>query len=342
VTERPDPRTRPPDPAGTRPKVDPESLLPATVEGEAVEDERPALGPGEGGLLPEVHEPVAALTPAVPQETKHTPRFQFLLGALLAIGAVALAAAVAIALRPEPQQLAGPAAWSPWQPKGSLPLDDIISHVSREYRLANERQLVVVQWAPLTLGGQPAQIALEQPLTSGGNADLLQGTSIVYQFCGLSGGNCALPGKPSAGRVTLMRREALELALYTFRYIGPVDQVVVLLPPLINQHNKQVERDTLLFRRGQLTPLLARPLYATLARRTPSVAGADSSPDADLVKRLTAVYVPSVEQGSAEPGGSPPLLLLKPKLSDKRPASTKGGKSGGLADLSQLLPPPSG
>jgi hypothetical protein len=347
MTDRPDPRTRPPDPAGTRPKVDPESLLPepveAAVEGEAVEEgfvpyvlDPP---PHDEELLPERREPAGAMaaTEPIPDETKHTPRFQFLLGALLAVGAVALAAAVAIALRPSSQP-AGPAAgWSVFQPSAKTPITDIVNHVSHEYRLRNNRQLVLITPAALSFGGLPAQIALEQPLSQGGDIALLQGNAIVYRFCGLAT-KCTLTGKASAGRGTLLRREALELALYTFRYISVVDQVVVFLPPVVDSKTKDTNLVTLLIQRGDVSPLLAQPLNATLARRTPSVAGADSSPDADLVKKLTVPYTPSLEQNPGDPGGSPLLVLKPPGAAD---AGSSSGTSGSdLSDLSQLLQTP--
>src|SRR5439155_15396556 len=154
VTERPDPRDRPPDPAGTQPKVDPESLRPEhvdAIDAEAFEERQPQLGPGDGmALVPGAPKPAGAVVAApIPRDTQHTPRFQFLFGALLAVGAVALAAAVAIALRPEPQTIDPAAGWSPWRPGSSTPITQIADHVSREYRLPNGHQLVLVTPAPL-------------------------------------------------------------------------------------------------------------------------------------------------------------------------------------------------
>ena len=346
--ERPDPRHRPPDPAGTRPKVDPDSLLPepveAPVEGEAFEEgasELRILPPGEGEVLPQVREPAPAPAVAIPRETKHTPRFQFLLGALLAVGAVALAAAVAIALRPDQATTSRQVAWSPWQPRpGGDALFDIVDHVAKEYRLPGRGndQLVLVQPQPLELkNGELAQLAVEQPGAAGVDKVLLPGTPIAYRFCGL-GKTCALPGKPSAGRLTLLRREALELALYTLRYIDPVDEVVVFLPPVIDEITKKPERVTLLFQRQQLTPLLLRPLYSTLARRTPTAAGADTSPDADVVKRLTTPYTPRITQSTSDPGGGPPFLVLAP-VTAKKPVLPGGSKpANALEELTQQRP----
>src|SRR4051794_31906469 len=133
MSDRPDPRDRPPDPAGTQPKHDPETLVP-----DHAPPERPALGPGEHEWLPEppepAGEPVVAAGPAIPRETQHTPRFQFLLGALLAVGAVALAAAVAIALRPATPSVDPAAGGSPWRPSAGNAISDIADHVAEEHR----------------------------------------------------------------------------------------------------------------------------------------------------------------------------------------------------------------
>src|SRR4051794_32920479 len=337
MSDRPDPRDRPPDPAGTQPKHDPDSLKP---EHEA--PERRALGPGEHEWLPETPEPagepVVAAAPAIPRETQHTPRFQFLLGALLAVGAVALAAAVAIALRPAPTTIDPAAGWSPWRPAKANSISDIADHVSREYRLPSGHQLVLVKPQPLTFLGLPAEIALEQPVEKGGDISLLQGTAVTYHFCGL-GSNCSIrEGKATSERLLLLRREALELALYTFRYVDQADQVVVFLPPAPGKKGA-----TLLFQRNDLIPQLVRPLHASLAHRTPTVTGVESSPDALLVSKLTnELYATSLTPANTDPGGV--FLVLRP-MTEAQPApkssdSSSGASNSDLQDLAQSLQGP--
>jgi hypothetical protein len=317
LSDRPDPRERPYDPAGTRPKVDPESLLPEpeepTVEGEAVEEDadRPTTrhdwlaDKPRPAVLPEVREPVAAMEPAaaaVPNETKHTPRFQFLLGALLAIGTVALAAAVAVSLRSDPAPIDPAAGWSSWRPIGDDPVGQIGDHVSREYRLPGGRQLVVVSEAgPLAFRDIPAQVVIESDT---GDLQLLKGQGVLYRLCGGAGISCTIPGKPTRRRGLLLRREALEMALYTFRYVADVDQVVVLLPGTATTRGS-----SLLFRKETLIPQLLRPLNATLTRRTPTVTGVLTSPDTPLVNRLAG---PPYDPGLTQQGVSGLLLVLKP------------------------------
>ena len=48
------------------------------------------------------------------------------------------------------------------------------------------------------------------------------------------GQRCSVPGEPTAERALLLRRESLELALYTFKYMDDVDSVITMLPPVGN------------------------------------------------------------------------------------------------------------
>ena len=53
----------------------------------------------------------------------------------------------------------------------------------------------------------------------------------MFSLCGL-GQSCAIAtGKASVERGTLVRREILELALYTFKYVGGVNHVIAFMPP---------------------------------------------------------------------------------------------------------------
>ena len=64
----------------------------------------------------------------------------------------------------------------------------------------------------------------------GGAIQVHDEKGVLYQMCGL-GVNCQIDsGKPSNERMLLLRREGLELALYSFRYLKDVKQVVVLIP----------------------------------------------------------------------------------------------------------------
>jgi hypothetical protein len=287
---RRDARERPPDPAGTRPRHDPRELLPASreplltadVEGSVVEEAPPTAA---DALLPA--RPDAAGPPALASAdaaAPHAPRFQFLTGALLAIGVTAVLVMAAIALAPARQRQAGPA-WSPWRPTAGHGdgAKQIAEYVGSRYKLTNGRQLVAVTGGPLEVAGLPLTVALREAPNQGGQIELIDGNGVLYRLCGL-GDKCSIPfGKPSRERHLLLRREALELALYSFRYLKGVDDVAVFMPPPPGQDPSQA----LFFRKSELAAQLDRPLDATLPSPVPSLKTVAASPNVGFVNRLT-------------------------------------------------------
>lgn len=149
-----------------------------------------------------------------------------MLGALGTLGVAAIVLAVSVSMRPAAKP--GPS-WSSWKPtsNGGDPAEQIASHVAPEYLRAPGHQLVNVTGGPQAIAGQPVVVALR---TSGSQPAALPEDGVFYQLCG-DGPNCSIPGKASLQRGLLVRREALELALYTFRYISGASQVIVTFPP---------------------------------------------------------------------------------------------------------------
>jgi hypothetical protein len=125
-------------------------------------------------------------------------------------------------------------------------------------------------------------IAIQRATTSGvgGGYEQVEPAegAIVYVFCG-TGQRCAIPGTPTYERGQLLRRESLELALYTFKYMGDVKSVVTLLPPAGRQNT------AVFLKRSSLSDLLDKPLHKTLPAAGPFEAG--DIPDADASERLT-------------------------------------------------------
>ncbi len=287
---------RPEDPAGTRPRHDPSELLPARraavpeedlpdaeiVESEAT-DETPPETTTPSDLLPE-RIPDAGAPALSHAQTPHAPRFQFLTGALVAIGAGAVLIALALVIGAGSDSKDSGPKWSDWKPGTSgTAAQQIATHVGERYHLNTGRQLVLVEGGPMQVAGLPLTVALRQTAAQGGDIKLFGDKGVLFRLCGL-GKDCAIAdGKPSLERHLLLRREALELALYSFRYLDGVKQVTVMMPPPPGKQASQV----LFFRKGELSPELHRPLDATLTTDVPSVAGVARSPDALLVDRLT-------------------------------------------------------
>jgi hypothetical protein len=289
-----DPRDRgrehPQDPAGTRPRHDPESLLPVTrepllddiVDADVVDEHDDA----SGDLLPARRRPGGAPEPVAPaRHSQFAPRFHFLTGALVAVGLAALAGlALFIALPGGGTD--GGQKWSEWTPTsgGQTGAEQIAEHVGVQYRLPNGRQIVNVGVTGLEIQGVPLAVAVREDPAQGGNIHVFDDGGVIYHLCGL-GPSCAIDsGKPSTQRGLLLRREALELALYSFRYLGDVHQVVVFMPPVKGKTPSQA----LFFREGDVARELDRPLTASLSPRVPSVGNVTVSPDTPLVVQITS------------------------------------------------------
>jgi hypothetical protein len=304
-----DPRRRPPDPAGTQPKFDPADLLPTRQPGalwaeHPIDREAAYLAPRR---RPAPAGPTAAAAPVAERrgDTRFAPRFQFITGALLAVAAAAIVLAVLIIVdnssSTNERATGATEAWSPWQPaaNGTDGPTQIAEHVGREYRLPDHTQLVAVTGGPLEIANLPVTVAIRETAAQGGDIKLVDGTGVLYRMCGLGVSECAIPGKPSVERQLLLRREALELALYSFRYLG-VEQTVVFLPPMTitrpatgssssSSASTEKVNVALLFRRqdADVNALIGRPLSASLVRQTPTVTTVTSSPDAQLVNTVT-------------------------------------------------------
>src|SRR5262249_49182359 len=136
-------------------------------------------------------------------------------------------------------------AWSVWQPTGSPErrVAQIGDHVGDEYRLPSGKALVAVTYTggPVVTGPdgssfQVRALAVEPDTTAGGaeandiNTATAAGT-VMYTLCGLGTACSIAEGKPTVARGQLLRREALELALYTFHYVDGANSALVLLPP---------------------------------------------------------------------------------------------------------------
>jgi hypothetical protein len=171
------------------------------------------------------------------------------------------------------------------------------------------------------------QVAIQASAGSS-QVSLLNGNTIAYQLCGIGGKNCAIGvGRPSVDRTLLLRREALELALYTFKYIAGTKYVVAILPPGKPAPTTSTLSKTpptsdapatvkpvdiaVLFARAAVAPLLAQPLSDTLPeQQPPTVAEMPTAPEAQLVSEITARGLFSEQLQQAQDGSG--LIVLQP------------------------------
>jgi hypothetical protein len=213
----------------------------------------------------------------------HEHKFRFTYAALAGFGLAAVAATVIFVLAGKPPT---PPAWSPWKPTagGDAAIAQIADHVAPNYRMSNGQQLVAVDGGPLQIQGIPVKIVL---LHSPSDFSLADGKGALFTLCGL-GDNCSIKsGKPSHERMLLLLREAQELALYTFRYVKDVQQVVALLPPAPGKKPTYA----MFIRRNDVRSQLERPLHVTLSPKPPSIPSLKGGPTKSYLEKLTNTEV---------------------------------------------------
>jgi hypothetical protein len=267
----------PPSPAGR----------PATPDGTPNLIELPPEPPRAGS------EPVMDGPPPGPSQFRN--RFGFLLGALAGVFiAVALVAVIVIA------DNGGGAAdneglapnWSRWQPQDTTVdggAQEIAAHVAAEYKHPDGQQLVEI-----TANELPDDVKLT---VRSGAITNIGGTRVLYRMDGLGDNGSIKGGTPSTTRLKVIHREALELALYTFRYLSDVESVTMLLPPpppsaadqaaaLSGASQGGPQLTALFYRPGDLKQQLQMPLGNTLGQKVPST-NSFTGPEANTVETLT-------------------------------------------------------
>lgn len=214
-------------------------------------------------------------------------------------------------------------AWSAWEPTGSAArrLAQIGDHVGDEYRLPSGKALVAVTYAggPVVTGPDGSSFQVRaiavQPDTTGGRAEaddintVNAAGTVMYTLCGL-GSSCSIAeGKATVERGQLLRREALELALYSFHYLDGADSVLVLLPPRADGK----AATAVFLEKGDVRPELGQPLDQTLtAPLTPGVG--EIQPDEQrVVERTTRSRIYEYSYLQAQDGS--PVMVLTPAVS---------------------------
>jgi hypothetical protein len=289
----------PPSPAG-RPSPDAMRSASRRAQEEAEENVAPGRPPEAAGPSP------------------FRGRFGFVTGALVGVGVAALAIfGVLLATNPKQRTSAASAPWSDWNP----PSGDIITgpeaiadHVQTQYKRADGKQLVVVHGGPFYVSGtSPVPFLLRLQPADGSIHDLSNG--VLYTLAGTGDHGAIVGDKPTPARQQLLRREALELALYTFRYVPGASSFVALLPgepPKSKKAARQQANGTqtltaVFFQPGQLRRELKAPLDTTLhpgLRFMPGKLGAAES------RRIDSLTKPNVYKARFQQPSDGQLYLV--------------------------------
>jgi len=247
------------------------------------------------------------------------PRGKFRLAYVLLAAAVIAAVVLFFAIRGTSSptvvtSVAAEESWGNFQPAGLTQdrIQQIALHVGSTYRTKDHHQLVAVSASipPAYQNNLPiTQYVLSFPDNgrTSYQAVPIGSNNVLYEMCGL-GPKCSIAkGKASTERGRLLRREALELALYTFHYTD-VGSVVTFLPPKKGEQPQFV----FLFLRTQFEQqgILAKPLDAILSEATPPPAKAIPASEAATIDGITEQDLYRYRYTSDQQGGV--LLVFDP------------------------------
>lgn len=223
----------------------------------------------------------------VEHESAHRRRFRLAYAGLALVFWLSVAGFVVLLARPHHSH---PVMWSKWKPAETsdalLGARLIGHHVAAEYRTPQGGQLVAVQEHLPEVSGLPVEAIGLRGSSPSGIVDpyialyRTNGT-LIYAFCGLVQQNCAVAPAASAIPQRVLRREALELALYAFKYLKGVNQVVSLIRP-----TKDSAMNAVFMRKSILGAELSHPLAETLSLAKPPVTDVTTR-ESDVIDGLT-------------------------------------------------------
>jgi hypothetical protein len=225
---------------------------------------------------------VAAPLDDTARRDKHLFRLAY--GVLALAFWVSLAGFVVLLARPNHSQ---PLVWSKWQPKGEglTGAHEIAQRIGPRYKGSDGTQLVAVQEHGPSVQGLHLEAVGVRRLGQSGQVDPYIGLfrtdrTLIYAFCGLQT-NCSIDSSSSV-QEQVLRREALELSLYAFKYLKNVDQVVSLV-----QTVKDGGTSAVFLRKDDLRAELEHPLHETLPLQAAQVTSPIGKREGKVVDALT-------------------------------------------------------
>ena len=220
--------------------------------------------------------------------TAHARKFGAAYLALSGIFGIAIGLFIVLVERPAPPP---PLPWSAWKPQSGEQTDEtqeIADHIAAQYHLPSGHRLVRVYVGSPGSAGDPIQAVAFATTINPTSQSQIRGfvpasQAVMYILCG-AGSKCSIKeGKASIARGAVLRREALELALYTFKYVKGKDSVVAFFPPTPGNRIT----NALFFARSDFDTELKHPLRRTLPQRVPPKTDKLSPVERRIVDQLT-------------------------------------------------------
>jgi hypothetical protein len=262
---------------------------------------------------PAAQTPVPNALPVAAAPKRYTGRFALAYTALGVCLAAALTGLIVLVIRPGYHP--GPS-WSTWEPPGGTTQKvaaAIADHIANRYQLSeNGGQLVAVIASKPQVTSGTQNIAIKAvavrkaPQSNTGIAIFGSDKAENYTLCGL-GSHCSIAtGEATQTRGRLVRREALELALYTFKFAPAIDSIAAFMPPPPGQTTSSI----LYLRKDDLKDQLHQPLSKTLPLNTPPLPSAADAVEKATIDKLTLPHMYTYELTALQTGGA--ALILDP------------------------------
>ena len=262
--------------------------------------------------------------PIRPREHPRVYRWRFGIAYLVLAVLAGAGVGVAVMLLDRPEERAG-AAWSEWKPTGreTSYADQIADFVGKGYRLENGTQLAAViasQPRVNTSTNVPVQAVVIQNQSALPSAEpdieiVPTQDTVMYTLCGLGAqAQCSLgDGQLSNEHLQLLRREALELSLYTFKYVEGAASTIILLPPGLGENAEDPSDDqtiALFLLKKDFRRELAQPVRNTLLLASPPQIAELNAREELIVDRLTDPNIFQYQFDQVQTGGA--ILILAP------------------------------
>ena len=256
----------------------------------------------------------AAAEPEAPKlsgERTHGKKFVFLYSTLGAVAALGITAFFLVDHHSNGGNASGWSSWKPTNGSTAQITSQIADHVSHQYHLNSKgTQLLAVVAGPPTVTSGTHKITISniavQNVKPGKSIDIVNsGGTWVDNFCGLTP-SCAIGnGKATIQRGRLVRREALEVALYTFKFVPSIKAVLAFMPPPPGGGS------TLLYlQRSDLQKQLSEPLSKTLPLNDPPLPSQADNQEAKTIDKLTLPAIYKFQYQQLQDASA--LLVLNP------------------------------
>ena len=243
---------------------------------------------------------------------RYTFRFALAYTALGIILAAALTGLIVLVISPGHHSSPPWSTWKPPSGSSQKVAAAIADHVARRYRLSETGgQLVAAIASPPQVTSGTHNVAIKAvavrkaPQSNTGIAIFGTDKTKDYTLCGL-GAHCSIAGKATVTRGLLVRREALEIALYTFKFAPSVDSIAAFMPPPPGQASSSI----LYLRKDELKDELHQPLNKTLPLDTPPLPTAADTVEQSTIDKLTLPHMFTYELAALQTGGA--ALVLDP------------------------------